>query len=143
MSSLLPFVIGNHITLLSGELETLSNDLWGKVSRLLRRWEIPILGVHFFSSRLCFLSILLISNFLTFFLICFATVERLEFKEQYQGHVEAALEFALTLSFEDFKGLVGAHWLYECCLGLEPSELVLDKIALEERSILFLFFNDK
>ena len=97
----------------------------------------------FFSSRLCFLFILLVSNFLTFFLICFAVVERPELEEQYQGRVEAALEFALTFSYKDFKGLVGARRLYECYLGLEPFELVLDKIALEERSMLFLFFNDE
>ena len=59
----------------SGEFETLSNDLWGEVSRLLQRWEIPTLGALFFSSRLYFLFILLISDSLTFFLICFAVVD--------------------------------------------------------------------
>ena len=46
--------------------------------------------------------------------------------------------FTLTLSFEDFKSLVGARRLYECCLEPEPSELVLEKISLEERSVLSL-----
>ena len=64
-------------------------------------------------------------------------------EKQYQGRVEATLEFSLTLSYEDFKGLVGARRLYECCFGLEPSELVLEKIDLEERSMIFLFFNDE
>ena len=59
----------------SREFETLSNDLWGEVSRLLQRWEIPTLGALFFSSCLYFLFILLIYYFLTFFLIYFATVE--------------------------------------------------------------------
>ena len=53
------------------------------------------------------------------------------------------MEFALTLSFEDFKGLVGARRLYKYCLGPEPSELVLEKIALKERSMLLLLFNDE
>ena len=64
-------------------------------------------------------------------------------EEQYQGHIEVALEFALTLLFEVFQGLVGARRLYECCLGPKPFELVLEKIALEERSMLFLLFNDE
>ncbi|KAK9993437.1 hypothetical protein SO802_023140 [Lithocarpus litseifolius] len=80
-----------------GEFEMLSNDLWGEVPRLLRRWEIPILVALFFSSRLCFLFILLISDSLTFFLICFVAVEQPKLEEQYQGCVEAALEFAFTL----------------------------------------------
>ena len=115
----------------------MSNDLWGEVPRLLRRWEIPTLVVLFFSSSLCFLFILLVSNFLTFFLIRFAVVERPELEEQFQGRVEATLELAFTLSSEDFKGFVGARRFYKCCLGPEPSELVLEKITLEERSIFF------
>ena len=83
-------------------------------------------------------SVLLISDFLTFFLICFAAVEQPELEERYQGRIEATLGFALTLSSKDFKSLVGARQLYECCLRLEPSELVLEIIALEERSMLFL-----
>ena len=64
-------------------------------------------------------------------------------EEQYQGRVEATLEFVLTLSSEDFKGLIGARRLYKYCLGPEPSKFVLEKIALEERSMLFLLFNDE
>nr|POF11027.1 hypothetical protein CFP56_13545 [Quercus suber] len=52
-------------------------------------------------------------------------VERPELEERFQGCVKVALEFALTLSSKDFKGLIGAHQLYECCLGPEPSELVV------------------
>ena len=59
----------------SGEFKTLSNDLWGEVSRLLQRWKIPTLGVLFFSSCFYFLFVLLISDFLTFFLICFVAIE--------------------------------------------------------------------
>nr|POE57956.1 hypothetical protein CFP56_38319 [Quercus suber] len=50
-------------------------------------------------------------------------IERPELEERYQRRIEVALGFALTLSFEDFKSLVGARRLYECCLGPEPSEL--------------------
>ena len=128
---------------MSGEFKTSSIDLWGEVSRLLRRWEIPNLGALFFSSCLYFLFILFVFDSLTFFLICFVAIERPKLEEQYQERVEVALEFVLTLLFEDFKGLVDACRLYECCLGPEPSKLVLEKIALEERSMLFLHFNDK
>nr|POE85027.1 hypothetical protein CFP56_52987 [Quercus suber] len=60
-------------------------------------------------------------------------VKRPELEEWYQGCIEATLEFALTLSSEDFKSLMGALRLYECCLGPEPFELVLEKNALKER----------
>ena len=121
-----------------GEFKTLSKNLWGEVLRLLRRWKIPTLCALFFSSCFYFLFILLISDFLIFFLICFAAVERPEFEERYQGCIEVTLGFAFTLSSEDFKSLVGARRLYGCCLEPEPSELVLEKISLEERSALSL-----
>ena len=81
----------------SGEFKTLSNDLWGEVPRLLQGWEIPTLATLFFFSCPCFLFILLVSNFLTFFLIYFAAVERPELEEQFQGRIEATLELALVL----------------------------------------------
>ena len=81
---------------------------------------------------------MLISDFRIFFLICFAAVERPKFEERYQGCIEVTLGFALTLSYEDFKSLVGARQLYGCCLKPEPFELVLEKISLEERSALSL-----
>ena len=87
----------SHYFFVSRDFETLSNDLWGEVLRLLRRWEIPTLVALFFSSSLCFLFILLVSNFLTFFLIRFAAVERPELEEQFQGRIEATLELALVL----------------------------------------------
>ena len=76
---------------MSGEFEMLSNNLWGEVPMLLRGWEIPTLGALFFSSCLYFLFILLISGFLTFFLIYFAVVERPKLEERYQGRIEVAL----------------------------------------------------
>ena len=81
----------------------------------------------FFSYCSCSLFVLLIFDFLIFFLICFAAIEQPELEERYQGRIEVALEFALTLSSEDFKSLVGARRLYGCCLEPEPSELVLDR----------------
>ena len=122
----------------SGEFMTSSNDLWGEVSRLLRRWEIPTLGVLFFSSHLYFLFILPVFDSPTFFLICFAAVEQPKLEEQYQGPVEAAPEFVLTLLSEDFKGLVGAH-RYECCLGPKPFELVLEKL-LSKKGVCSFYF---
>ena len=56
----------------------------------------------------------------------------------YQGQVQTALEFALTI--EDFDDLVDPHHLYDCCLGLEPLAFMLKKIALEVKSMYTLTF---
>ena len=46
---LLLFVTGNHDTFfISGTgWETMSDDLWGEISRLLQKWEVPSLGAYF------------------------------------------------------------------------------------------------
>uniref|UniRef100_A0A7N2LXK1 RING-type E3 ubiquitin transferase n=1 Tax=Quercus lobata TaxID=97700 RepID=A0A7N2LXK1_QUELO len=80
------------------------DDLWGKVLWLLRKWEIPSL----------------VSDHPTL-------------KERYQGLIEAALKFALTI--DNFDDLVDPHHLYDCCFGPEPSAFVLKKIAREEKTL--------
>ncbi|KAL0015227.1 hypothetical protein SO802_002296 [Lithocarpus litseifolius] len=52
-------------------------------------------------------------------------------EEHYQGRIKAALEFALTV--DDFDELVDPRYLYECCLGHEPSVYVLSKISQGEK----------
>ena len=44
------FVIGNHnIFYTSGTgWETVSDNFWGEVPRLLRKWEVPVLGAYFY-----------------------------------------------------------------------------------------------
>ena len=71
------------------------------------KYQLLVHYFSIFSSCLYFLFILLVYDFLTFFLICFIAIEQPKLEERYQGRIEAALEFALTFSFEDFKGLVG------------------------------------
>ena len=53
-------------------------------------------------------------------------------EDRYQGRVQAALEFALTI--DNFDDLVDPRHLYDCCLGPEPSAFVLKKIAREGKS---------
>ena len=53
---LLLFVTGNHDTffIFGTGWETMSDDLWGEISRLLQKWEVPSLGAYF----CCFLNFL-------------------------------------------------------------------------------------
>ena len=57
-------------------------------------------------------------------------------EDRYQGRVQVALEFALTI--EDFDDLMDPRHLYDCCLGPKPSAFVLKKITREEKSMLSL-----
>ena len=69
---------------------------------------------------------------------CFEVSDHPKLEDCYQGQVQTALEFALTI--EDFDDLVDPHHLYDCCLGLEPLAFVLKKIALEVKSMYNLTF---
>ena len=53
-------------------------------------------------------------------------------ESQYRERVQVALAFAQEI--EDFDDLGDPHHLFDCCLGLEPSECVLEKIRQEEKS---------
>ena len=57
-------------------------------------------------------------------------------EDHYQGRVQAALEFALTI--DNFDDLVDPRHLYDCCLGPETFAFVLKKIARERKSVLNL-----
>ena len=57
-------------------------------------------------------------------------------EDQYQGRVQVALVFSLTI--EDYNDLVDPHHLYDCFLGPEPFTFVLKKILREEKSMFIL-----
>ena len=89
----------------------------------------------------CPYNLLLTFLFLFFFFLVVLT--RLKLKSRYQGRVQAALDFALTI--DDFDKLVDSLSLYDHILGPEPSAYVLRLILREERCkylslILSLFF---
>ena len=69
------------------------------------------------------------SSFSTLFVV----FDRPKSEDCYQGRVQAALEFALTI--KDFDDLVDPRHLYDCCLKPEPSAFMLKKIAREEKNM--------
>ena len=98
--------------------------------------EIPSLGASFYLFVKLAVLTLPFSDFSL--LTCFVVSDRPVLEELYQGRVQAALEFSLTI--DDFDDLVDPRHLYECCLGLESSAFVLKKIAHEEKSRFILPF---
>ena len=64
--------ISQYFFIFGTSWETMSNDLWGKVLRLLRKWEVPPLGAYFLSfflissSNICMYNIV---SFLFFYLL--------------------------------------------------------------------------
>jgi len=111
--------------------ETLSDDFWGEVSRLLRKWEVPVLGAYFHDPLLFFFHTL-ITHLTKFLLWFFATLDRPNLEDQYHHRVRAALAYACEI--EDFDNLVDPRHLYDCCLGPEPLKYVLEKIRREKKS---------
>ena len=122
--------------------ETSSDDFWGEVPRLLRKWEVLALGAYFHYLLLFFFHIL-ITGVMKFFLWFFTTLDRLDLEDQYRHRVRATLAYAREI--EDFDDLVDPHHLYDCCLGPEPSKYILEKIHQEEKSKIiyscFVFLN--
>ena len=128
VASLLPFVTGSH-----------------DISSFLDLDRKPYLTTCGVRSRGCYRngkSLLLVSLFLIdcfefyffsnlFFVSSFAVANYPLLEEHYQGRIEAALEFALTI--DNFVELVDPRRLYECCLGPKPSAYVLKEIALQSR----------
>ena len=102
----------------------MSDDMWGEVSWLLRKWENPSLCASLFLFIKLVVLTLLFSDFFFFF---FSVSDRPLLEEHYQGRIKAAFKFALTI--DDFYELVDPHHLYECCLGPEPFAYVLKKIS--------------
>ena len=122
--------------------ETLSDDFWGEVPRLLRKWEVPALDAYF-RHPLLFLFNVWITRLMNFFLWFFAVLDCPDLEDKHRHWVRVAL--AYTREVEDFDDFVDPHHLFDCCLGPEPSKYVLEKIRREEKSKLvysplFIFF---
>ena len=66
----------------------------------------------------------------------FAVSKCSKLESQYCDWIRAALAFVREI--EDFDDLVNAHHLFDCCLGLEPTKYVLEKIYQEEKSMYIL-----
>ena len=94
--------------------ETLSDDFWGEVPRLLRKWEVPVPGAYFHDPILFYFHTL-ITRLTKFLLWFFAALDRPDLKDQYHHQVRAA--FAYAREIEDFDDLVDLRHLYDCCLG--------------------------
>ena len=65
------------------------------------------------------------------YLLIFVVSDRPELESQYHEQVRATLAF--TREIKDFDDLVDPHHLFDCCLGLEPSKYVLEKIFREDK----------
>ena len=66
----------------------------------------------------------------------FAASDRLELDSQYHDRIRAIFAFAQEI--EDFDNLVNLHHLFDCCLGPEHIEYVLEKIYREEKIMFIL-----
>ena len=113
--------------------ETLSDDFWGNVPRLLRRWETPLLGVFTPQEMLPFPS-------LFYFILAiipdpcflhFVVKGHLELESGFDERVQATVEYARTI--EDFNELIDPRTLARHCLGPEPSLYVLSALDREEK----------
>lgn len=71
----------------------------------------------------------------------FVALDRPKLEDQYSNRVHAALAF--TCEIEDFDNLVDPRHLFDCCLGPEPSNNVLEKICREEKSKIIYFLVPK
>ena len=110
--------------------ETLFDDFWGDVPRLLRWWETPCLGAFVFMFLLFIvLSVLIVLLTLRHF--CFVVKERLELEDKFEEWVREAVKYARTI--KDFDELVDPRTLARHCLGPEPSPYVFRTIDREER----------
>ena len=118
--------------------ETLSDDLWGDVPRLLHRWGTPKLGVSYFISFFFFLFFfffflkvsalvcLTLSPHISLFL---ATKARPKLKSRYKNRVKSVVDYTKTI--EDFDELIVPRMLAHHFLGPEPSLYVLRTTAIE------------
>ena len=115
--------------------ETLSNDLWGDIPRLLRRWGTPRLGASSFISASCFFFRYLTLARLTLMpriRLLLAAKTHPKLKSRYKSCVKSATEYAGTI--DDFDELIDPKTLAHHFLGPEPSPYVLRSIAREVKS---------
>ena len=66
------------------------------------------------------------------YLMIFVVLDCLELEDQHRDRIRAAFAFAREI--ENFDDLVDPRYLFDCCLGPEPSKYVLEKIHQEEKS---------
>ena len=110
--------------------ETLFDDFWGDVPRLLRWWETPCLGAFVFMFLLFIvLSVLIVLLTLRHF--CFVVKEHLELEDKFEERVREAVKYARTI--KDFDELVDPRMLACHCLGPEPSPCIFRALDREER----------
>ena len=118
--------------------ETLFDDFWGDVLRMLHRWETPQLyafALHFFFLWFVFSFESSILTLYAFLCSYFTVKDRPELEGRFEEHVRAAIEYASTI--DDFDDLVDPWTLAQHYLELEPSPYVLRAICHEEKSKLF------
>ena len=120
---------------LSGDgWETLSDDFWGDVPRLLCQWKTPLLSAFAPQEMLPFPS--LFSFILAiipdlFLLLHSIAKDRPKLKGRFGKQVQAVVEYARTI--EDFNKLIDPRTLARHCLGPEPSLYVLSTLDWEEK----------
>ena len=113
--------------------ETLSDDFWGDVPRLLRRWETPLLGAFALQEMLPFPSLFFFNtgHYSDPCVLPFVVKERLKLESGFDERVQAAVKYARTI--EDFNKLIDPCTLACHCLGPEPSLYVLSTFDREEK----------
>ena len=109
--------------------ETLSNDFWVEVPRLLRKWEVPALSAYFHCSFFVFLPCFDYSSDEAWL---FTALDRPDLEDKHRHRVCAALAYACEI--ENFDDLVDLRHLFDCCLGPDPLKYVLEEIRREEKS---------
>ena len=117
----------------SDDWETLSDDFWGDVPRLLRRWETPLLGAFAFQEMLPFPSLFFFNtgHYSDPCVLPFTVKERPDLESKFDEQVQAAVKYARTI--EDFNELIDPRTLARHCLGPEPSLYVLSALDREEK----------
>ena len=110
--------------------ETLSDDLWGDVRRLLCRWETPLLGAFALQEMLLF-SFFNPGHYSDPCVLLFSVKEHPDLDNKFDGRVQAAVKYAATI--EDFNELIDPRTLARHCLGPEPSLYVLSALDREEK----------
>ena len=122
--------------------ETLSDDFWGDVLRLLRRWETPHLCAfashEMFSFYLFIILLLYCSSFLPCLFFFLVVKERPELEGKFKERVQQDIKYVSTI--DDFDELVNLRTLAHHCLGPKPSNYVLRAIDWEEKNMSYLSY---
>ena len=113
--------------------ETLSDDFWGDVPRLLCRWETLLLSVFALQEMLPFPSFFFFNpgHYSDPCVLPFTVKERPDLESKFDEQVQAAVKYARTI--EDFNELIDPRTLARHCLGPEPSLYVLSALDREEK----------